>query len=274
MPCTHVQSRAVPSWVDNPESRIWRWHDHSEVLYEVRHTTEYPDGGAPMNADFGLLGTYSGFILTTSSDLCYKKTTDFEVIRLPNPTLSTTTEVYVESWDDSTAWVTINDELTSTVLDSSPLDPDSSLVITITPITTTETVTMSEGTLSHSAWVIMWQSSDRTSTGATRTPVEPTEEPATGDNDTSLSGGVIAGIVVGVVAALVLGVMIGLLIQRRRQRPVQAPGAHEQPIFVQQGNAGGGFGAEQSPNGPVAPGMAYAVEGGAPVGSGHMQPKE
>ncbi|KAM0420491.1 hypothetical protein ACHAPT_011786 [Fusarium lateritium] len=125
------------------------------------------------------------------------------------------------------------------------------------------------------------QSSDRTSTSTTSTtstPVGPTEQPGTGDKgrdgDTGLSGGAIAGIVVGVVAALVLGVMMGLLLQRRRQRPVEAPGAHEQPIFVQQGNAGGGFGAEQSPNGPVAPGMAYAVEGGTPVVSGHMQPKE
>ncbi|RSL50313.1 hypothetical protein CEP54_011993 [Fusarium duplospermum] len=240
---------------------------------------------ALMNADFGPLGTYSGFVLNTSGDVCVKETTDFAVVRRPNPIQETTTEVSVVSWDDSTAWVTVSDELTSTVLDDSPLDPDSSLIMTITPVTTTETVTMNNGTLSHSAWVIMWQSSDRTSTSATSatstasttsTPVGPTEQPETNDddNDTSLSGGAIAGIVVGVVAALVLGVMTGLLIQRRRQRPVEAPGAHEQPIFVQQGNPGGGYRPEQSPNGPVAPGMAYAVEGGTGVGSGHMQSKE
>lgn len=237
-----------------------------------------PNNGALRKADW--VSFHSGFILDPSADNCRKSTTDFAVTRRPNPDRSMITATgYIMSWNANTAYVVLSDRIVTTVLTSYNFGQGPQLTgITVTfadpdHVTATQAITMDDGYLYHSPWVIMWQSSDRVDTEATTTPQGPTELPETEDRHTSLSGGAIAGVVIGVLAAFGLGVMMGFLIRRRRQRPVEGREMREQPISVQQDNSGGQGWPERRPNGSVAPDMAYAVEGGTAVGSSHSQPR-
>ncbi|KAM6509683.1 hypothetical protein FALCPG4_017330 [Fusarium falciforme] len=219
-----------------------------------------------------------GFTIDTKFGDCSKNTKDFVVTRRANPneTMATTT-VGVISSDGNTVYGIADGQTVSQVIsdEESEFPHEGTTYESLTVVISKpysfddgENVTMAAGQLSHTAWVVMWQSSDGIHTDATTRPT-----PDTDGTHNGLSGGAIAGVVIGVLAAFVLGVMIGLLIRRRRQRPLVPSGTREQPMAVSEVNSGQGFVSEQRPNGTTPPDMAYATEEGAVAGPSHQQPR-